>query len=89
MEIWFLMPRGLISILLFYSIPEKFNPQFFNQGILFLTIIFAGIIMAVSLLHWKWQHRLVDLKREHVYEAYGRFIPEEWVPESTVNQEDR
>ena len=80
----FLIPRGLITILLFYSIPAEFQDPVFEPGILFLTIIFTSIIMTFSLLHQKWQQRLRKTPRQHVYEAHGRFIPEEWVPEPTL-----
>lgn len=84
-DIMFLIPRGLITILLFYSIPEEFQDSAFEPGILFLTIIFTSIIMTFSLLHQKWQQRLKKIPREHVYETHGRFIPEEWVPEPTLD----
>ena len=79
-EILFLIPRGLITILLFYSIPPEFQDPAFDPGILFLTILFTSIIMTISLLHQKWQQRLKVIRKEHVYEVYGRFIPEEYVP---------
>jgi hypothetical protein len=83
-DILFLIPRGLITILLFYSIPEEFQDAAFEPGILFLTIIFTSIIMTFSLLQQKWQQRLRKTPRQHVYEAHGRFIPEEWVPEPSL-----
>jgi NhaP-type Na+/H+ or K+/H+ antiporter len=45
-----LAPRGLITILLFYSIPSELaNPEF-NQGILLLVILATSITMAVALI---------------------------------------
>jgi hypothetical protein len=79
-EIMFLIPRGLITILLFYSIPPEFQVPAFDTGILFFTILFTSIIMTISLLHQKLQQRLKVIRREEVYEVYGRFIPEEWIP---------
>lgn len=79
-EIMFLIPRGLITILLFYSIPPEFQSQAFDPGILFFTILFTSAIMTVSLVHQKWQKRIVDIRKEHVCEVYGRFIPEVWIP---------
>jgi NhaP-type Na+/H+ or K+/H+ antiporter len=48
-DIW-LAPRGLITILLFYSIPEKLRVPHFNEGILLLVILASSIIMAVSMI---------------------------------------
>lgn len=85
-EILFLIPRGLITILLYYSIPAAFQIPTFDPGILFLTILFTSIIMTVSLLHQKWQRRLKVIRKEHVYEVYGRFIPEEYIPGRTTDE---
>jgi Kef-type K+ transport system membrane component KefB len=79
-EIMLLIPRGLITILLFYSIPAEFQDPAFNSGVLFLTILFTCTIMTISLLYQKWQQRIKVIRKEHVYEVYGRFIPEEWIP---------
>ena len=79
-EILFIIPRGLITILLFYTIPPEFQVPEFDTGVLFLTILFSSLIMTVSLLHQKWQQRLKVISKEHVYEVYGRFIPEEYIP---------
>lgn len=50
----FFMPRGLITILLFYSIPSSFRLQQFNEGILLFVILATGLIMtAGSLLYGK------------------------------------
>jgi hypothetical protein len=45
----FVAPKGLITILLFYSIPEKFLIPEFSEGILFFVIIITGIIMLFGL----------------------------------------
>jgi hypothetical protein len=76
----------LITILLFYSIPPEFQDPLFDPGILFLTILFTSIIMTISLLHQKWQRRLKVIRKDHVYEVYGRFIPEEYVPGPKTNE---
>jgi len=51
-SIW-LAPRGLITILLFYSIPEKLWIEAFNPGILLLVILISSFSMAFALI----QHR--------------------------------
>ncbi|MEA3462148.1 MAG: cation:proton antiporter, partial [Bacteroidota bacterium] len=48
-DIW-LAPRGLITILLFYSIPEELAVEKFNEGILLLVILVSSITMAVSMI---------------------------------------
>ena len=44
----FFMPRGLITILLFYSIPQAFKLSRFNDGILFFVILVTSIIMMIG-----------------------------------------
>ncbi len=46
-------PRGLISILLYYSIPEELKVEDFETGILFVVIIITSLIMAVSIMKHK------------------------------------
>lgn len=49
----FLMPRGLITILLFYSIPDKFHIPYFDKGILFFVIIGTSLLMSLGLIFFK------------------------------------
>lgn len=44
----FYLPRGLITILLFYSIPLKNQLSRFNEGILFFTILATSVIMMIG-----------------------------------------
>ena len=44
----FFMPRGLITILLFYSIPQLYKLSKFNEGILFFVILITSIIMMIG-----------------------------------------
>jgi len=46
----FIAPRGLISILLFFAIPDSLRYEGFENGILFLVIIATSIIMAWALI---------------------------------------
>lgn len=48
-----LMPRGLITILLFYSIPPDRSMGSFNEGILFFVIAVTSILMMFGLLFFK------------------------------------
>lgn len=43
-------PRGLITILLFFAIPEELQVETFNAGILLYTILISSIIMAIALI---------------------------------------
>ncbi len=51
-DIW-MAPRGLITILLFYSIPENLAVAKFNEGILLLVILASSITMAVSMIRYR------------------------------------
>ena len=46
----FVAPRGLITILLFFSIPVSYMDADFNSGILLYVILVTSIIMAMSLI---------------------------------------
>ncbi|MGN6439961.1 MAG: cation:proton antiporter domain-containing protein [Agriterribacter sp.] len=49
----FFLPRGLITIVLFYKIPEKMRLSAFNEGILFFVILTTSIIMAAGMIFYK------------------------------------
>jgi len=51
-DIW-MAPRGLITILLFYSIPETLAAENFNEGVLLLVILASSITMAVSMIRYR------------------------------------
>lgn len=44
-----IMPRGLITILLFYKIPSNMILEHFNKGILFFVILLTSILMMFGL----------------------------------------
>lgn len=44
----FFMPRGLITILLFYSIPDVYKLSKFNEGILFFVVLITSLIMMIG-----------------------------------------
>ncbi len=57
----FFMPRGLITILLFYSIPEAFKLSKFNGGILFFVILMTSTIMMIgSIAYGKPKLQLIN-----------------------------
>ena len=49
----FLMPRGLITILLFYSIPVQYHIPYFDKGVLLFVIIGTSLLMSVGLILFK------------------------------------
>src|SRR5690606_42043225 len=49
----FLMPRGLVTILLFYSIPVEKQLSNFKVGILFYIIVLTSLLMMVGLMFFK------------------------------------
>ncbi len=49
----FLMPRGLVTILLFYSIPVEKQLTNFKVGILFYIVVLTSLLMMVGLLFFK------------------------------------
>ena len=46
----FLSPRGLITVLLFFSIPEELSSLTFNSDIILITIIVTSVIMTWGLI---------------------------------------
>jgi Kef-type K+ transport system membrane component KefB len=46
----FIAPRGLITIILFYSIPTHLTTDKFNEGVLSFVILGSGLIMMLGLI---------------------------------------
>ena len=46
----FLLPRGLVTVILFYQIPAAYQAAAFNNGILFFVIIATNLLMAFGLM---------------------------------------
>ena len=49
----FFIPRGLITIVLFYKIPERYRLESFNEDILFFIILITGLIMTLGMVFYK------------------------------------
>lgn len=47
---FFIAPRGLITILLFYSIPESESIGLLSEGVLFYIILLSGLIMMLGVM---------------------------------------
>ncbi|MFA8299505.1 MAG: cation:proton antiporter [Hyphomicrobiales bacterium] len=46
----FIAPRGLITILLFYSIPQKYSIGLISEGVLFVVILGTSLIMTFGII---------------------------------------
>jgi hypothetical protein len=49
----FIAPRGLITVLLFYAIPEEAKIETFEPGILLFVIIGTSLIMTAAMIYDK------------------------------------
>ena len=65
----FIAPRGLISILLFFAIPQEYLVKDFDDGILLFVIIVSGVLMTWSLIKYKKNEEieadLAKIEEEH------------------------
>lgn len=59
----FIAPRGLITILLFFAIPEQYKVDEFEPGILLFIIISSSIFMAWAMIKYNRQHKLTNANR--------------------------
>lgn len=49
----FIMPRGLVTILLFYSIPKEYRIAGFDEGILFFVIAVTSLMMMIGVASYR------------------------------------
>ena len=49
----FFIPRGLITIVLFYKIPDHLKLSTFNDGILLFIILTPSIIMTLGMIFYR------------------------------------
>ncbi len=77
----FLAPRGLITILLFYAIPQEFKVKEFDSGILLFVILVTSILMAVSII--RYSNRLKQDKKESDVIASASDIETETLEKTT------
>ena len=54
----FIAPRGLITILLFYSIPAQFISEKFNEGVIVFVIVASSLIMMVGIFFSKKKYNV-------------------------------
>ncbi len=61
------IPRGLITILLFYKIPDYLKLASFNEGILFFVILLSSLIMMLGMFFYKYKSD--DMVEDHMNAA--------------------
>ncbi len=49
----FFIPRGLVTVLLFYRIPDTLKLNNFNEGIVFFVIIATALVMMTGMIFYK------------------------------------
>lgn len=49
----YFIPRGLVTIVLFYKIPEHLKLRSINDGLLFFVIVATGVIMTLAMIFYK------------------------------------
>jgi len=47
---WFIAPRGLITVLLFFGIPNEYLQENFSNGILLYVILLTGLVMTIGMI---------------------------------------
>ncbi|MGC9331720.1 MAG: cation:proton antiporter [Bacteroidales bacterium] len=60
----YLAPRGLVTVLLFYSIPKEYLAESFDQGILLYVIIITNLIMGYALIKHGQKTRKIKLAEQ-------------------------
>jgi len=48
----FIAPRGLITVLLFFAIPEIYLQEAFSSGILLYAILLTGVVMTLGMIFY-------------------------------------
>ncbi len=80
----FIAPRGLITILLFYAIPEEVMVEGFEPGILLFIIILTSLIMTFAMIFDKRRSGKAVRRAQNVPVGYSR-----WKAPSIVLKEDQ
>jgi hypothetical protein len=47
------IPPGLVTVLLFYKIPELYRLKSFNEGILYFVVLITSLVMMLGMLFYK------------------------------------
>ncbi|MGB1217292.1 MAG: cation:proton antiporter, partial [Saprospiraceae bacterium] len=79
----FIAPRGLITVLLFYAIPESLHVEGFNAGILLFIIIGTSLIMTVAMIYDKNKTTRAIQKAKEIEIGY-----EKWKAPSITDEKE-
>ena len=79
----FIAPRGLITILLFYAIPESAKVEGFEAGILLFIIILSSLIMTFAMIYDKRRGNKAIRKAQAISVGYLK-----WKAPSAINQDE-
>ncbi len=61
----FIAPRGLITVLLFYTIPSEYMIKNFDQGVLLYTILITSFIMTIALIFSRKPKSFVEIVHQY------------------------
>ncbi|MGB5927747.1 MAG: cation:proton antiporter [Cyclobacteriaceae bacterium] len=86
-EVW-IAPRGLITILLFFSIPAEFEVALFNNSVLLYVILITSVIMTVALVAGGRKITPVDEISLHYWDQVDRQILEYNKPKNVKEEEE-
>ncbi|MFA0962552.1 cation:proton antiporter [Roseivirga sp. BDSF3-8] len=86
-ELW-IAPRGLITILLFFSIPAQFEVAVFNNSVLLYVILITSVIMTVAMVASGRAITPVDEISLHYWDEVDRQILEYNKPKSVKEEEE-
>ena len=76
-------PRGLITVLLFYAIPEKLTVPDFEEGIILFIIISTSLIMTFAMISDKKRSGVAIRKAER-----NMVGSEPWTAPTVVEREE-
>jgi NhaP-type Na+/H+ or K+/H+ antiporter len=72
----FINPRGLITILLFFSIPAELSSTLFNSDIILIVILVTSVIMTWGLIKYGKKHGQQEKFKLHLdVDGYDRPLP--------------
>lgn len=60
------IPRGLVTILLFYKIPPSLKLTSFNEGVIFFVILVTSFIMMLGMFFYKQQSDELEASDRHL-----------------------
>ncbi len=83
----FIAPRGLITVLLFFSIPDELLSPNFNSGVLLFMIIISSVVMTLSLVLGGTQIRPYEEFANNYWDEVDKEIAQIETKEKAANVE--